>query len=79
VSDETGGAIRGSLETHPTLQVLHLWSTPRLRGAPLAPAVLKFQIQALVDMLKVSMSIHTIRLLERYYSNHELFRESVMA
>jgi hypothetical protein len=74
MSDETWGAICDSVKTHPTLQVLHL--SARYNGAPLAPAVLKFRIQALVDMMKVSMSIHTIHVHNRY-NEHELFRRSV--
>jgi hypothetical protein len=76
MSGEAWGAICDSLETHPTLQVLTFgW-------APLAPAVLKFLVKALVDMLKVNTSIHTICLLDtdhphRYYNEHELFRRSI--
>jgi hypothetical protein len=39
--------------------------------------VLKSRIQALADMLKVNMSIHTIYLSDRYIE-HELFRGSVI-
>jgi hypothetical protein len=39
--------------------------------------VLKSRIQALLDMMKVNLSIHTIRLKPRY-SQHEIFRESVI-
>jgi hypothetical protein len=74
VSDETWDSVCDSLKTHPTLQVLNL---QRSGGAPLAPALLKSRIQALVDMLKVNKSIHTIHLNSRY-SEHELFRESVI-
>jgi hypothetical protein len=70
-------AICGSLETHPTLQVLHLWS--RRGGAPLlTPAVLKSRVQALVDMMKVNMSIHTLHLFERSYTEYTLYRASVI-
>jgi hypothetical protein len=75
ISDETWGAICGSLETHPTLEVLDLRCTGGHFDKP-APAVLKFRMQAFVDLLKVNMSIHTVRL-DPCYSNHELFRESV--
>jgi hypothetical protein len=76
-TDNTWNAVCDSLKTHPTLQVLSLrWP---IGVAPLALAVLKSRIQALVDMLKVNMSIHTIRLNERcYYSNHELFRGAII-
>jgi hypothetical protein len=77
MSNESWDAICGSLETHPTLQVLHLWSAPMPGGSPFfAPAVLKSRKQALVDMLKVNMSIHTIHLTERY--EHELYQASVI-
>jgi hypothetical protein len=76
MSEETWGAICDSLKTHPTLEVLTLRATTG-RMAPPAPAVLKFRIQKLVDMLKVNMSIHTIHLHD-LYSNHELYRESVI-
>jgi hypothetical protein len=42
-----------------------------------APAVLTSRIQALVDMLKMNMSIHTIRLSD-CYCEHELFRGTVI-
>jgi hypothetical protein len=42
-----------------------------------APAVLKFRIQSLLDMLKVNMSIHTIHIDSRY-SQHEIFRGSLI-
>jgi hypothetical protein len=74
-SNEAWGAICDSLETHPTLEVLNLRST-FMNAAP-ASAVLKSQIQALVDMMKVNMSIHTINLDDHYYE-HKLFKESVI-
>jgi hypothetical protein len=70
VSDETWDAICDSLKAHPTLDVLNLWSTS-------VPAVIISRIQALVDMMKVNMSIHTIHL-NSQYSQHELFRGSVI-
>jgi hypothetical protein len=45
--------------------------------APLAPAVLQSRIQALVDMVKVNMSIHTIHLHDQF-NQHENFRGSVI-
>jgi hypothetical protein len=74
VSDEAWGTICDSLMTHQTLQVLDL---ERLACFHFPPAVLKSRIQALVDMLQVNMSIHTIRL-ESPYTEHELFRRSVI-
>jgi hypothetical protein len=77
--DEAWNAICDSLKTHPALQVLSLrWPIRSLGNAPLALAVLKSRIQALVDMLKVNMSIHTIRLSEPSYSEHELFRGAII-
>jgi hypothetical protein len=75
VSNEIWHAICDSLKAHPTLKVLHLRTT--FANDSVAPAVLKTRIQALVDMLKVNMSIHTIHLDSRY-SQHELFRGSVI-
>jgi hypothetical protein len=72
--DETWDAVCHSLKTHPTLEVLDLGYD--FRGQ-LAPAVIKSRIQAFVDMLKGNMSIHTIGARERY-SEHKLFRESVV-
>jgi hypothetical protein len=73
-SDETWGAICESLKTHPTLQFLSLVET--YGGAPVDPAVLKSQLQALADMLKVNTTIQRIFLHSRY-SEHELFRETI--
>jgi hypothetical protein len=75
MSDETWGTICASLETHPTLEVLDL-CTPFAAGTT-DPAVLKSRVQALLDMLKVNTSIHTLRLDSRY-SAHAIFRESVI-
>jgi hypothetical protein len=73
--DETWGAICDSLKTHPTLQVLNL-RAPNNNGTP-AQAVITSRIQALLNMLKMNMSIHTIYL-NSSYSEHELFRGSVI-
>jgi hypothetical protein len=74
MSDEMWDAVCGSLETHPTLEVLDL----RSGTAYMAPAaVLKSRIRALADMTKVNISIHTIRLNDRYYE-HEIFGQSVI-
>jgi hypothetical protein len=74
MTDEAWNAVCDSLKTHSTLKVLHIGDDSR---APRSPAVLKSRIQALVDMLKVNMSIHTIPI-EGCYSEHELFRGSVI-
>jgi hypothetical protein len=70
LNDGTWDAICDSLKTHPTLKVLNLWSIT-------APAVIKSQIQALVDMVKVNTMIHTIYL-DADYSHPELYRRSVI-
>jgi hypothetical protein len=77
MSDEMWDTVCDSLKTHPTLEVLNLCPIQPFRRAPPArpaPTALRSRIQALVDMLKENMSIHTIRLNYRY-SQHELFRE----
>jgi hypothetical protein len=79
-TDESWDTICDSLKTHPTLQVLNLEPsrTSFSFGAPLlAPAVLTSRIQALVDMLKVNMSMHTLHLNTRY-SEHGLFQTSAI-
>jgi hypothetical protein len=73
MSDEPWDAICDSLKTHPTLEILHLSSNA---PAP-APAVIKSRLQALLDMMKVNMSIHAIHVSSRY-SEHEVFRGSVI-
>jgi hypothetical protein len=77
LTDKTWHSICDSLKTHPTLQILSLrWP---LGAAPSALTVIKSLIQALVDMLKVNISIHTIRLSEPHHSSaHELFRALVI-
>jgi hypothetical protein len=67
--DEVWGAIFDALETHPTLEVLKLYSTSD-------PAVILSQLQALLDMAKVNTSIHTIYLND--FSRHELLQRSVI-
>jgi hypothetical protein len=74
-NDETWGAICDSLKTHPTLEALSLRSA--FTDATLPPAVVKSRIQALLEMMRVSLSIHTIYV-ESLYSEHELFRGSVI-
>jgi hypothetical protein len=75
VSDETWGAICKSLETHPTLEVLNLRAA--YNDAWTAPAAIACRIHALLGMMKMNTSIHTIRLHNRY-TEHELFRTSVL-
>jgi hypothetical protein len=75
VSDKMWNAVCDSLKTHPTLQVLNL---RRVGAVPSSPALLESRIQALVDMLKVNRSIHTIHVNSRLYSEDELYRGSVI-
>jgi hypothetical protein len=73
MSNKIWDVVYDSVKTHPTLQVLHL-----LDGeATLASAMLKVRLQTLVDMLKVSLLIHTIHLPD-HYREHELYRESIV-
>jgi hypothetical protein len=74
MSDETWGAICDSLKTHPTLEVLNMPAT--LNTAMTGPAAITSRIQALLDLMKLNLSIHTMRLCDQD-SKHELFRESV--
>jgi hypothetical protein len=76
VSDETWSAVCDYMKTHPTLEVVDLRSI-EMEEVPLAPAVIESRIQALVDMLKVNRSIHTIRLND-CYNRHEIFRRSLV-
>jgi hypothetical protein len=76
LSDETWSAVCNYLKTHPTLQVLNIRTIPTFGGAG-GPAVIKPRIQAILDMLKVNMSIHTIYL-NAGYRHHELYRRSVV-
>jgi hypothetical protein len=77
VSDETWGAVCDSLKKHPKLEVLQLWGSAQYEMAPLAPEVRESRIQAVLDMMKVNLSIHTIRL-DSQYTEHELLRGSVI-
>jgi hypothetical protein len=78
MSDEAWGTVCDCLKTlkHPTLQVLNLES---IQPYGVTPAVLNSRIpvyiQALVNMLKVNVSIHTIHFGARY---SELFQGSVV-
>jgi hypothetical protein len=73
---ETWVAICDSLKTHPTLEVLNL-SRSELTHATNTPEVITSRIQALLDMMKMNLSIHTIRSND-LLSRHELFRGSVI-
>jgi hypothetical protein len=73
-SDDTWNAICDSLKTHPTLKDLDLCS---LTDGTTTSAVVTSWIQALLDMMKMNRSIHTIRFLDRH-REHEHFRRSVI-
>jgi hypothetical protein len=75
MGDNTWEVVCDSLKTHPTLEVLNLRSA--FMNATTAPAVLNSRIQAVVKMLKMNISIHTIHLDACYYQ-HEVFRLSVI-
>jgi hypothetical protein len=66
VNEETWDAVCNSLKTHPTLEVLNLC------GAKLC------RMQALVDMMQMNTSIHTIHLDHRIHNEPELFQKSVI-
>jgi hypothetical protein len=70
VSDVTWGAICDSLKAHPTLEVLDFRATT-------APAALKSRMYALLDMMKINVSIRTLRL-DRSLTNTSVYRESVI-
>jgi hypothetical protein len=65
----TWGAICDSLKAHPTLEVF--------TAATAARALPKSTIKKVVDMMKVNMTIHTIRMNSRY-TQYESFRRSVI-
>jgi hypothetical protein len=77
VSDEAWDAVCDSLKTHPTLEVLDLRAITADEMTIPAAAEIKSRIEALVDMLKVNTSIHTIDAHYRY-GQHELFRGLVI-
>jgi hypothetical protein len=70
ISDEAWDAVCDSLKTHPALEVLDLQSS-------MTPVYLEWRIQVLLEMIKVSTSIHTIRV-NPCCSEHEMYRESVI-
>jgi hypothetical protein len=72
ISDETWDAVCDSLKTHPTLEVLDF------RTTKITPALLKSRMQALLDMMKRNISIHTIHLGSRLFREHKLYRGSVI-
>jgi hypothetical protein len=75
MNDEAWSAVCDSLKTHPTLEVLDL--SDIYHNAETAPAVYTSRVQALLGMMEVNTSIHTIPL-HYHYRQHEIFRESVV-
>jgi hypothetical protein len=73
MNDETWGAVCASLKTHPKLEVLDLIH----REKTMAPDVITSRTQAVMDMIKVNTSIHTLRV-NSCYSEHEMYPESVI-
>jgi hypothetical protein len=78
VSDETWDAVFDSLKTHPTLELFSFRPKHTFANISLAPAVLTCRLQALVDMLKINTTIQTIDVGPTQYSEHELYRGSVI-
>jgi hypothetical protein len=73
MNDETWGAVCDSLKSHPTLEVLDL-----IHGEhTMAPDVITSRMQALLDMIKVNTSIHTLRV-HYSYREHEMYQRSVI-
>jgi hypothetical protein len=70
VTDETWSSVCDSLKTHLTLGVMDLRRTVTDPIGTTAPAVLISRMQALVDMMTVNISIHTIHL-DEGYSEHD--------
>jgi hypothetical protein len=70
--DETWYAACDSLKIHPTLEVLRL--SPVNNNTSTVSAVTLSRTQALLNMTKMNMSIHTIHLHD-HYLDHELFQE----
>jgi hypothetical protein len=74
MSDETWNAVCDSLKAHTTLKILNFFGAGTRDSA-----VITSRIPALLDMMKMNISIHTIQLPQCYTgSEHELFRGSVI-
>jgi hypothetical protein len=69
VSDEAWGTVYDSLQAHPTLEVLDLRSRLAFTDNTIHPTVFKSRLQALLNMMKVNISIHTIHLDYRLDAN----------
>jgi hypothetical protein len=86
MSNEAWDAVCDSLKTHPTLRVLNIFGEAPFAPAvmvggvglgPIAPDVITFRTQALLDMMKVNISIHTMHFHD-HYRRHDIFRRSVI-
>jgi hypothetical protein len=75
MNDETWDAICDYLKTRPTLEVLDL--SMIYHDTATTPATTTSWVQVLLGMMEGNMSIHTMHL-RRRYSEHELFRRSVV-
>jgi hypothetical protein len=74
INDETWGTVCDSLKTHPTLEVLKFIR----RGVQtMTQDVITSRTQAIVDMMRVNTSIHTIHT-NLCYEEHEMYRGSVI-
>jgi hypothetical protein len=72
MKDETWSFLCDSLKTHPALEVLGL------SGArPMAPDMMTFRIQALLEMIKLNTTIHTIHM-HLCFGEHEMYRGSII-
>jgi hypothetical protein len=81
-NEETWSALCNSLKTHPTLEGFNLCSQFNLYSRHMPPPALATdmivsRLKALVDMIKVNTSIHTIRVDFRLH-DHEIYRELVI-
>jgi hypothetical protein len=74
INDETWGTVCDSLKTHPTLEVLKFIR----RGVQtMTQDLITSRTQAIVDMMRVNTSIHTIHT-NLCYEEHEMYRGSVI-
>jgi hypothetical protein len=76
MSDGTWNAVYDSLKTHPTLEVLNLCTSGR-DEVTIIPSLITSRMQAVVDMLKVNVSIHTVHL-DHCLTQTSVYRESIV-
>jgi hypothetical protein len=77
IYDETWSAVCNSLKSHPTLEVLDLRATDHVPAPATTQVDITSRVQALLGMMKVNTSIHTMHLSNPYFE-HELFRRSIV-